>query len=246
MTKNRFQAVFFDFGGTLFSYRDLAEAPNSPVREAVAQLGVNVERGQVGHAYWKATKDAFEIYTPKSFYLHRDLFRETFDRFARALGALPSPSFLDDCVERQRVYILDHFRLREDCIETLKTLRDSGHYLSIVSNIDDDYLDEMVPRAGLHEILHHWSSSEEAQSCKPDSRFFHFAMQKAGVSAHEVLFVGDSPTHDIAGARAVGMTTALISDEENPVTTGDDEPDYRIEALTELLVVTAVGDSPIA
>ena len=238
MTQPHFQAVFFDFGGTLFSYRDLAAAPTSPVRDSLAQLGVEAEKGQVGRAYWKASKDAFEAYTPRAYYLHRDLFRDTFRRFALELGVEPSATFLDDSVERQRVFMLDSFRLRDDCLETLHALRQAGLNLSIVSNIDDDYLDEMVARAGLREVLHHWSSSEEAQSCKPDARFFHYALEKAGFDPSDVLFVGDSPAHDIAGARAVGMKTALIRDDENPVAVGHENPDYRIDQLSELLVIT--------
>ena len=243
MTQTHFRAVFFDFGGTLFSYRDLAAAPTSPVRDSLAQLGVEVEKGKVGRAYWKASRDAFEAYTPKAYYLHRDLFRDTFRRFARELGIEPSATFLEDSVERQRVFMLETFRLREDCLKTLRVLRRAGLNLSIVSNIDDDYLDEMVSRAGLHEILHHWSSSEEAQSCKPDARFFHYALKKAGFSPDDVLFVGDSPAHDIAGARAVGMTTALICDDENPVAAGHENPDYRIDQLSELLALTGADGS---
>jgi len=243
VTRIKFRAVFFDFGGTLFSYRDLAAAPTSPVKDSLAQLGVEIEKGQAGRAYWKASRDAFETYTPKPYYLHRDLFRDTFRRFARELGVEPSETFLDASVERQRVFMLNTFRLREDCLETLRRLREAGLNLSIVSNIDDDYLDEMVPRAGLHEVLHHWSSSEEAQSCKPDARFFHYALEKSGFAAADVLFVGDSPAHDIAGARAVGMKTALIRDDENPVAAGDETPDYRIDQLSELLGIAGANGS---
>ena len=98
----------------------------------------------------------------------------------------------------------------------------------------------MVERAGLQEVLHHWSSSEEAQSCKPDPGFFEHALEKAGVAAEGVLFVGDSPAHDIAGARAMGMTTALIRDDENPVAMGDTEPHHRISQLSELLAIAGV------
>ena len=241
MIRSLFKAVFFDFGGTLFSYRELSDAKNSPVRDSLARLDVRAEPGEVGKAYWKATKEAFEAHASLPFYLHRDLFRDTFARFARELGVEPDAAYLDESVERQRVFMLKTFRLREDCLETLRTLREAGVSLSIVSNIDDDYLDEMVPVSGLDEILHHWSSSEEAASCKPDAGFFHFAMEKAGVAADQVLFVGDSPEHDIAGARAVGMTTVLIRDDENPIASGNTEPHYRIEQLGELLAICGVA-----
>ena len=129
--------------------------------------------------------------------------------------------------------------LREDCLDTLRALRERGLYLSIVSNIDDDHLFPMVERSGLNEVLDHWTSSEEARSCKPDPRFFELAMQKAGHSADQVLFVGDSPEHDVAGAKGVGMTTALIVEDGGapPLQTGraTTAPDHQIRSLSELL-----------
>ena len=240
--KPRFQAVFFDFGGTLFSYRELTGRPFSPVENAIQRLGVEMPVREVSRAYWKASDEIFRSYTDRRYYLHRDLFRDTLVRFCEMIDASPDDEFLDEALENQRVFMLDNFRLREDCLSTLEQLRGAGMVLSIVSNIDDDYLHDMVERADLREVLHHWSSSEEAQSCKPDRGFFEHALEKAGVEAEDVLFVGDSPAHDIAGARAMGMTTALIRDDENPIAMGDTEPHHRIRQLSELLTIAGVAN----
>jgi putative hydrolase of the HAD superfamily len=130
-------------------------------------------------------------------------------------------------------------KLREDCIPTLRALRERDLYLSIVSNIDDDYLFPLVEKWGLDQLLDHWTSSEEAKSCKPDPGFFELALQKSGVPAERVLFVGDSPEHDIQGARNMGMTSVLIVEDDNPppLQTGDVEvePHHEIRSLSELL-----------
>jgi FMN phosphatase YigB (HAD superfamily) len=56
-----------------------------------------------------------------------------------------------------------------------------------------------------------------------------------------VLFVGDSPEHDIAGARALGMTTVLIPEvgAEPPGrgTSLAGEPHHVIEQLPQLLEI---------
>ena len=80
--------------------------------------------------------------------LHRELFEDTYRRFAEALGAKPEPELLRWCCEQQRERALENFELRPDCVETIETLRGAGLHVSIVSNIDDDYLDPMVERAG--------------------------------------------------------------------------------------------------
>ncbi len=119
-------------------------------------------------------------------------------------------------------------------------MREEGLYLSIVSNIDDDYLHPMVERAGLSRVLNHWTSSEEAQSCNPAPGFLQYAHKKADRRAEDVLFVGDSPTHDVAGAHALGMTTALIIEEgqDPPGQLSDSpEPHHEIRTLSELLPI---------
>jgi FMN phosphatase YigB (HAD superfamily) len=99
----------------------------------------------------------------------------------------------------------------------------------------------MVERTGLDRVLHAWTSSQEAQSCKPHGAIFDYSMEKAGVSAEQVFFVGDSPVHDIAGARRAGMQTVLIreSGQEAPGTRDGEhgDPHYVIEKLAELLPI---------
>ena len=236
------KAVFFDFGGTLFSYKAIQGAGSSrPLYvQAAERLGVETDRRTIGRAYGKASKDAFLAHGTKSYYLHRDLFLDTFRGFAENLGAVADAEFLDWMYESQREMLLDTFELRDDCMKTLAALRDAGLYLSIVSNIDDDYLHPMVKRVGLDGVLDHWTSSEEARSCKPDPRFFEVALEKAGCAAGEVLFVGDSPAHDVAGAKPLGMTTALILEEgaDPPGQFGDvPEAHHEIRSLSELLPI---------
>ncbi len=240
------KAVFFDFGGTLFSYsafqRAMRGGPgNEPIfARAASRLGVDVDRGTVGRAYGKASAEAFRKYSDRDFYLHRDLFEDTFRFFARELGAAADEDFVAWFYDLQRDALFEHFELREDCIETLETLKNDGLSLHIVSNIDDDYLHPMVERSGLDSLLEHWTSSEEARSCKPHPRFFELALEKAGCEAAEVLFVGDSPAHDVAGASSLGMTTALIVEEGAPPPGQFGElpsADHEIRALAELVPI---------
>jgi putative hydrolase of the HAD superfamily len=127
-------------------------------------------------------------------------------------------------------------------LETLRALKARGMYLAIVSNIDDDYLDPLVEKHALDEVLDHWTSSEEARSCKPDVAIYQYALKKAGLSAAETLFVGDSLQHDIAGASASGLRSARIIEEgvTTPLTSGLEitaQPDYEIRALSELIAI---------
>jgi HAD superfamily hydrolase (TIGR01509 family) len=247
MPDREIRAVFFDFGGTLFTYGDVRGRWFYPLLvEAVEWLGVDVEPKAAGRAYAEASQESFRAFHARPYYLHRELFQDAFRRFGEAIGGKPTQEFLDWFHERQRKLVYDRFQLRPDCVETLRELRGDSIHVSIVSNIDDDYLHPMLERCGLTEHLDAWTSSEEARSCKPDAEIFHYSMRKAGVRPEESVFVGDSPEHDVVGARRLGMHTVLIhSPLAEPPGSGageSAEPDHTIDRLEELIpIVRSVG-----
>ncbi len=241
------RAVLLDLGGTLFSYRKMDRPQVELLTRAVDRLGVGVETGPAIDAYRRASREAWTSYAARPFYLHRDLFRHTFGGFARHLGGEATVEFLDWFHEEQLDLAVSHMELRPGCEQTLSRLRAAGLHVGIVSNIDEDYLRPMLKRSGLDSLVDARTSSEEAQSCKPDSRIFFVALEKAAARVEEALFVGDSPEADVYGARRVGMATVLIrEDGPPPPGTGAgprQEPDHEIHELPELLEIARVAES---
>ncbi|MSR14289.1 MAG: HAD family hydrolase [Gammaproteobacteria bacterium] len=237
------KGIFFDLGGTLVSYHNVNRVHAPLLLEAAEKLGAAHDIPAVKGAYAQAVQELTATYASKDYYLHRDFFYET---FARCFALLDYP--ISSAVETW--YLHEHLTRLRDCLEvkadchaTLAALRKNGLYLSLASNIDDDMLAPIIARDGFEHLLDHWTSSEEAQSCKPHRRFFELCLEKSGLAAHEVLFVGDSPEHDIEGANAIGMHTALIINEgiEPPLQSGRATvtPDYTIRQLSELLLLTS-------
>jgi putative hydrolase of the HAD superfamily len=104
-----------------------------------------------------------------------------------------------------------------------------------VSNIDQDQFDAIWARLGIGDLFHATTTSEEARSCKPDPGIYHVALRKApGIAAREVLFVGDSPQHDFAGAKPLGMRTAWIQERAGDPAESM-RPDHVIREIPELL-----------
>jgi FMN phosphatase YigB (HAD superfamily) len=111
--------------------------------------------------------------------------------------------------------------------------------VAIVSNIDDDQLEAVWPRLGLAPLVDAVTTSEEARSCKPHPDIFRRALGKAGdPPAESVVFVGDSPWHDVAGANALGMTSVLIGSAP-PAGLGAPAAHHVISSLRELLAIVA-------
>jgi putative hydrolase of the HAD superfamily len=240
------EGVFFDLGGTLFSYRKVARTNIPILIESAERMGVTADVQAIKDAYGRAAREISQAYAAKSFYRHRDLFHDMFVRFCELLDAGYDADVHRWYHDTQQQAMVDCLEMQADCIETLEFLNERGLYLSIASNIDEDMLGSLVRREGLDRYFDHWTSSEAARSCKPDPGFFEFTLEKSGLAAARVLFVGDSPEHDIAGARAAGMRTALIIEEgiEPPLQTGRGavDPDHTIRSLGELKrLVQAIG-----
>jgi len=71
---------------------------------------------------------------------------------------------------------------------------------------------------------------------KPDPSIFEHALEIVGLSADEVLMVGDNLMTDILGSSKVGMQSVWINREEKPVSE-EVKPTYTIENLRELLTL---------
>ncbi len=230
------RAVFFDLGGTLFSYRQIAEQLDALLKRLLTSHGIEASEEETRQAYREAMGKQFAVFSPRPYYRHRDLFEAAHRDFLAHFGAEPAPGDGVGLLYLGQAEVgLDAVRPRPRAAEALAELRKRDLHLAIVSNIDDDQFHPLWQRMGLGSFFDATTTSEEARSCKPDARIFQLALDKArGVRPEEVVFVGDSPVHDIAGARALGMTTVLITDQAG---TPAFEPraDHVIRELPELV-----------
>jgi putative hydrolase of the HAD superfamily len=229
------RAVFFDLGGTLFRYGDLRERFDALLQETLARHRVEAPPDEVRSVYRETMARAFARYASRSFYLHRDLFADAHAEFLSHFGVRPETGHGLAFYDGQSALGLAAVRPRREADATLRALRSRGLHLAVVSNIDDDQFHPLWQQMGLASHFDATTTSEEARSCKPDAGIFRAALAKAeGVEPREVVFVGDSPFHDVAGARALGMTSVLIVD--RPVETPEEQrPHHEIRELSELL-----------
>jgi putative hydrolase of the HAD superfamily len=122
----------------------------------------------------------------------------------------------------------------------LETLRDRGLKVGLVSNAVDPpaLLHGDLERLGVAERLDVAVFSSEVGMRKPHPAIFQKALDALGVAAERTLFVGDSLSGDIGGARALGMHTCQAvwfradDDPQAP------EPDFQ--AFTQMDVLTVV------
>ena len=74
----------------------------------------------------------------------------------------------------------------------------------IVSNIDRDDIFQALEPNGVF-------TSEDAKSYKPRKELFEFALNSTGLSAEQIVHIGDSLSSDVKGASLVGINTIWIN-----------------------------------
>jgi 2-haloalkanoic acid dehalogenase type II len=233
----RHRAVLFDLGGTLFSYAEMRPYFDRMLQELARRHGISAPIEEIRQIYRSTVANKMAEFLPRPFYLHRDLFEEANVELLTALGAELDDSDEPGLYQGQSEVGFAAVQPREGVSETLAALRRGGLHLGIVSNIDDDQFHPLWERLGLGLYFDAITTSEGARSCKPHPEIYRHALAKAGdVAAEEVVFVGDSLDFDVAGAKALGMTTVLITEPPSPAE-GDEDPDYVIETIPELLQI---------
>ena len=101
------------------------------------------------------------------------------------------------------------YELFPDVLPTLLRLKQAGYALAIISNFDS-LLAAIVERLRLDSFFPVVITSWQVQAYKPNKIIFEHAVTQLGLSPSEVLFVGDSPYSDMAGALGAGMHPLLI------------------------------------
>jgi putative hydrolase of the HAD superfamily len=76
-------------------------------------------------------------------------------------------------------------------------------------------------------------TSEHAGCFKPDPAIFRYALERAGVEAHEAVHIGDAPEIDVLGAQAAGMRGVWFNPAGKPAPQGI-APDATIATYAEL------------
>jgi len=121
-------------------------------------------------------------------------------------------------------------RLYDDTVPALDALVARGDLtLGIISNGNTDHV-----RCGLGRHFQFALFADQYGASKPHRRMFDVALELTGCAPSEVLHVGDSLTHDVAGATSLGIGGVWLNRDGLTNETGI-RPDHEIRSLLGLL-----------
>ncbi|GJL80184.1 MAG: HAD family hydrolase [Nitrospinaceae bacterium] len=129
-------------------------------------------------------------------------------------------------------------KLFPDVLSTLQGLQSAGMRMGIISNTTNPPFmkDRERKQMGVDSFFEFSIYSSDVPYRKPHPSIFGLAVSYLQLEPQEILFVGDSPANDIAGARNSGMQTAWIN-RNGGVFPDSIRPDFQVRALTDLLEV---------
>jgi putative hydrolase of the HAD superfamily len=192
-------ALLFDYGGTL-------DADGLPWKERFRQLydahGVTMP-GETFDRIFYGADDALVGALQRACGL-----RETVARLAAGVSAglgVGDQGLTDKVAEE--FWQASHAQLRRNRAVLARLRR--RHRLGLVSNFYGN-LDAVCAETGIADLFDVLVDSTTVGVTKPDPRIFRRATDALGVEPSDTIFVGDSPSRDMAGARGLGMRHVLL------------------------------------
>jgi HAD superfamily hydrolase (TIGR01662 family) len=243
------RAVIFDLGHTLWDITPQPDALRTAYEEARALICSRLGRDDLpaASALQDAVRDALRAAAETYFMGAARLDQPPTSTWVRqacaALGLELDRALIDELTPPLFATEIDGLVCADGTVAAVAALADAGYALGCVTNTlaDGRAIRAMLRRYGFEELMRSVVVSSEEGWRKPHPSLFEKALRDVGAAASEAVFVGDSPLHDIGGAKAVGMRAVLTTQYvKRPPVAGVPAPDARITHLRELRDLVAV------
>lgn len=231
--KRTTKAVFFDVDYTLIYPGPTFAAAG--YRSFSERHGLSVDTARFDAAVAAASR---ELESDEDTSYRRELYVRYARRVIEEMGG--SGSGIDACA--QEIYeewaVCRHFSLYDDVKPVLRQLHGSGLRLGLISNTHR-CLTSFRDHSELETFIAGAVSSSDHGFMKPHPSIFEAALRELDVAAEEALMVGDSISHDVEGARRLGMRAVLLARSAQPAQWVEDVP--VITSLRELPAFVVEG-----
>lgn len=143
---------------------------------------------------------------------------------------------LDLSVEKREQLMAAYLELKAwpDAAPALRSLRDLGVRLALLSNATLDMLDAWIRNSGLEGTYEYVLSTNRIETYKPDPRAYRMGVEAFGLKLEEIAFAAFGGW-DVAGAKWFGYTTFWVNRLNLPPGELGVTPDGMGGSLTELV-----------
>lgn len=243
------RALFFDLDDTLIRYDAAYETALTASHTILAKRHPHVSRGDLQRAIHRAYEKRYGYANTAGFAeagaITVRAMREALT--ADALAFLETGDHADAAFVGQLIAAHEAVEAREivafpDTHTTLDALEERFK-LGVITNGPRAMQRAKLAANGLASRFATTIVDSEFGHPKPDRRIFDHAAKIAGLAPDELLFVGNSPEADVAGAIGAGWTSVWVNAHGAPLPPGIPPPHYEIRTLTEMLHLPPIADA---
>ena len=226
----RYQAVFFDLGGTL----RIAFADEPYMRHARRKLAELAGTDMPYEDFYQLVEERYEPYRKWAL----GEYRESGDEELWGKWLLPDH---DPRLIRAVCHELSfQYRQAKGRREVLRTLHQRGYKLGIISNLIGEHeVPDWLEEDGLDRYFDSVILSSVCHLRKPGHEIYQIAAADIGVAPEDCVSVADNIKRDVAGAKRAGIGCNIIfrsPEKKHPVEfTEETRPDAVIGDFAELL-----------
>ena len=183
------QAVLFDVDGTLVDSNQLhAEAWS----EAFRKFGLNVPAADVQVQIGKGGDQLLPVFLNEK---QRDEFGEELTKFRGEL-------FRRDYMAKAKPF--------PGVRELFQRILQHGLKISLATSAKDEELKQLKKIAGIENLIHEETKSDDVERSKPYPDIFSAALEKLGVEADHALAIGDTPW-DVQACNKIHLRTVAFT-----------------------------------
>jgi putative hydrolase of the HAD superfamily len=229
----RIDVILFDLDDTLhddtYAYQSAAE---EVAREVAAEHGIDalaLKAAYIAEAegFWKRlTADDLKV---KLATIRAGLWQAALER----VGAGQDPELARRSAERYKAYRVKYYTLFPGAIDLLRSLRDRGKKLGIVTNGLSETHREKIALLRVSEFFDAVFLADEVGMVKPDPLLFAHACRTLGGSPAHSAMVGDRYDRDIRGAIQAGLYTLWLNVRAEELPPGAAPPDATCGSIAE-------------
>jgi beta-phosphoglucomutase-like phosphatase (HAD superfamily) len=183
------RAVMFDIDGTLVDSNDLHARAWV---EAFAKFGIELPFDRVRSQIGKGGDQLMPALIGK----------EKSEDIGKELSAYRSELF-------KSKYLSQVCAFPKVCELFKRILRD-GHKIALATSAKQDELKQLKKIAGIDDLIHEETSSDDAEKSKPHPDIFAAALERLGVKPDEAIAIGDTPFDAQAATRLHVRTIGVL------------------------------------
>lgn len=141
---------------------------------------------------------------------------DVFAALYREKGVEPDEALSVHTGQFFRVLSTEYVRLYEGVAELLQALKDQGKKVYLLSNAQRIFTEYEMHTLDIAKYFDDIFISSVCGVKKPDERFYQMLLDKHQLDPKESIMIGNDAVSDIAGAKAVGLSTLYIHSNISP------------------------------